>query len=214
MKHDAATRKNIPTAEFESVMPEADKTAIQLAYDRRNRDPDPQLLWRGNDERDSSDLIVSAQPLYIQDKVRPRVIIDDLKRGTRLISSSPPSLSTSRTRCVPGSSSTTLNAGRRRALTRPPRRWRTSSPISTGCRTGQEWPPPRSGRQQPCYQKPIPAANLSSPCCKRPGGTPSRIPSRNSALSRMAVSSRSVRVSFASRRSGWTTSCDTGGTFP
>ena len=83
MKHDAATRKNIPTAEFESVMPEADKTAIQLAYDRRNRDPDPQLLWRGNDERDSSDLIVSAQPLYIQDKVRPRVIIDDLKRGPK-----------------------------------------------------------------------------------------------------------------------------------
>lgn len=55
LKHDAATRKNIPTAEFESVMREADKTPIQLAYERRNRDLDPQLVWRGKDEQDWSD---------------------------------------------------------------------------------------------------------------------------------------------------------------
>lgn len=35
MKHDAATRKNIPTAEYESVMREEDKTPVQLAYERR-----------------------------------------------------------------------------------------------------------------------------------------------------------------------------------
>ncbi|WP_235815616.1 site-specific DNA-methyltransferase [Cypionkella psychrotolerans] len=61
-------------------MREQDKTPIQLAYERRNRDLDPQLVWRGKDEQDWSDLIVQAPPLYIQEKVHPRVIIDDLKR--------------------------------------------------------------------------------------------------------------------------------------
>ncbi|MGB5949164.1 MAG: site-specific DNA-methyltransferase [Parvibaculum sp.] len=83
LKHDSATRKNIPTAEFESLMREADKTPIQLAYERRNRDLDPQLVWRGKDEQDWSDLIVSAPPLYIQEKVHPKVVIDDLKRVSR-----------------------------------------------------------------------------------------------------------------------------------
>jgi adenine-specific DNA-methyltransferase len=73
-------RKNIPTAEFESIMREQDKTPIQLAFERRNRDLDPQLVWRGKDEQDWSDLIVQAPPLYIQEKVHPKVIIDDLKR--------------------------------------------------------------------------------------------------------------------------------------
>lgn len=79
LTHDA-TRKNIPTAEFESIMREQDKSPVQLAYERRNRDLDPQLVWRGKDEQDWSDLIVQAPPLYIQEKVHPKVIIDDLKR--------------------------------------------------------------------------------------------------------------------------------------
>jgi hypothetical protein len=80
LKHDAATRRNIPTAEYESVMREEDKSPVQLAYERRNRDLDPQLVWRGKDEQDWSDLIVQAPPLYIQEKVHPKVIIVDLKR--------------------------------------------------------------------------------------------------------------------------------------
>ncbi|MCA3272328.1 MAG: site-specific DNA-methyltransferase [Roseomonas sp.] len=80
LKHDDATRKNIPTAEFESIMRAEDKSPIQLAYERRNRDLDPQLVWRGKDEQDWSDLIVQAPPLYIQEKVHPQVLIDDLKR--------------------------------------------------------------------------------------------------------------------------------------
>ena len=79
LTHDA-TRKNIPTAEFESLMRDQDKRPVQLAYERRNRDLDPQLVWRGKDEQDWSDLIVQAPPLYIQEKVHPKVIIDDLKR--------------------------------------------------------------------------------------------------------------------------------------
>ncbi len=80
LTHDDATRKNIPTAEFESIMREQDKTPVRLAYERRNRDLDPQLVWRGKDEQDWSDLIVQAPPLYIQEKVHPKAIIDDLKR--------------------------------------------------------------------------------------------------------------------------------------
>ncbi|MDI3307824.1 MAG: site-specific DNA-methyltransferase [Acetobacteraceae bacterium] len=50
---------------------------------RRNRDLDPQLVWRGKDEQDWSDLIVQAPPLYIQEKVHPQVLIEDLKRQSR-----------------------------------------------------------------------------------------------------------------------------------
>ena len=83
-KHDDATRKNIPTAEFESVMRDEDKTPIQLAYARRNRDLDPQLVWRGKDQQDWSDLVVQAPPLYIQEKVHPQLLVEDLKRQSRV----------------------------------------------------------------------------------------------------------------------------------
>ena len=83
LKHREATRRNIPTAEFESVMRKEDKSPVRIAYERRNRDLDPQLVWRGKDEQDWSDLVVSAPPLYIQEKVHPKVIIDDLKRETK-----------------------------------------------------------------------------------------------------------------------------------
>ena len=83
LKHADATRRNIPTAEFESVMRAEDKSPVQIAYERRNRDLDPQLVWRGKDEQDWSDLIVQAPPLYIQEKLHPKVLIDDLKRQTK-----------------------------------------------------------------------------------------------------------------------------------
>jgi adenine-specific DNA-methyltransferase len=80
LKHDEARRTNIPTAEYESVMAEEEKSPIRIAYERRNRDLDPQLVWRGKDEQDWSDLVVAAPPLYIQEKVHPKVLIDDLLR--------------------------------------------------------------------------------------------------------------------------------------
>ncbi|MCA6504744.1 MAG: site-specific DNA-methyltransferase, partial [Pseudanabaena sp. M090S1SP2A07QC] len=78
LKHEEAKRCNIPTAEHQSVMAEDEKSPIRIAYDRRNRDLDPQLVWRGKDEQDWSDLVVSAPPLYIQEKVHPKAIIEDL----------------------------------------------------------------------------------------------------------------------------------------
>ncbi|HMU22248.1 MAG TPA: site-specific DNA-methyltransferase, partial [Sphingorhabdus sp.] len=41
---------------------------------------DAQLVWRGKDTQDWSDLIVNVPPLYIQEKIHPKAIIDDLKR--------------------------------------------------------------------------------------------------------------------------------------
>ncbi|TCT20649.1 site-specific DNA-methyltransferase [Thiobaca trueperi] len=90
-KHDEAKRTNIPTAEYQSVMREADQKPIPVSYPRhpdadplteekarRNRDLDPQLVWRGKDQQDWSDLVVHAPPLYIQEKVHPKALIDDL----------------------------------------------------------------------------------------------------------------------------------------
>ncbi len=91
LTHDDATRPNIPTAEYQSVMREDDQAPVKVSYPRgndeldeekegRNRDLDPQLVWRGKDQQDWSDLVVHAPPLYIQEKVHPKVLIDDLRR--------------------------------------------------------------------------------------------------------------------------------------
>src|SRR5262245_61887257 len=83
LKHDPVSRLNIPTAEYQSVMQKEEQNPIRVAYERRNRDLDPQLVWRGKDEQDWSDLVVHAPPLYIQEKVHPKVLIDDLLKQTR-----------------------------------------------------------------------------------------------------------------------------------
>ena len=44
---------------------------------------DAQLVWRGKDRQDWSDLVVQTPPLYIQEKIHPKAIIDDLKRRTK-----------------------------------------------------------------------------------------------------------------------------------
>ena len=79
LRHQDASRKNIPTAEYQAVMADDDRNPIRVAYERRNRDLDPQLVWRGKDEQNWSDLVVQAPPLFIQEKVHPKVLIDDLR---------------------------------------------------------------------------------------------------------------------------------------
>jgi adenine-specific DNA-methyltransferase len=81
LSHDEAKRKNIPTAEFQSVLEREQQDPKKLRYPR-NTDLDPQLVWRGKDEQDWSDLVVHAPPLYIQEKVHPKALIDDLLRAT------------------------------------------------------------------------------------------------------------------------------------
>ena len=83
LTHDAAARRNIPTAEHEPVMAEDDRNPVEVAYERRNRDLDPQLVWRGKDEQNWSDLVVQAPPLFIQEKVHPKALINDLLRHSK-----------------------------------------------------------------------------------------------------------------------------------
>lgn len=125
LKHDAATRRNIPTAEMESFFqrdedsaprppqhyararplsegetrtaeepsqPEliwngaritiTDEQMAELAQTGTLTLSDAQLVWRGKDRQDWSDLVVNVPPLYIQEKIHPKAIIDDLKRRT------------------------------------------------------------------------------------------------------------------------------------
>ena len=80
--HDEAKRKNIPSAEHQSVLRPDDARPRPVKYPR-NTDLDPQFVWRGKDEQDWSDLVVHAPPLYIQEKVHPKVLLDDLLRQTK-----------------------------------------------------------------------------------------------------------------------------------
>ena len=93
LTHDDARRKNIPTAEYQSIMDKDLQAPVNVSYPRestgldnekqgRNPDLDPQLIWRGKDLKEWSDLVVQAPPLYIQEKVHPKVLIDDLKKQT------------------------------------------------------------------------------------------------------------------------------------
>jgi adenine-specific DNA-methyltransferase len=94
LTHGDATRKNIPTAEYQPVMQKAEQDPVPVTYERggagfdkekgqRNRDLDPQLIWRGKDQQDWSDLVVNAPPLYIQEKIHPKVLIDNLLRQSK-----------------------------------------------------------------------------------------------------------------------------------
>ncbi len=80
LTHDEATRRNAPTAELEAFVPPSVKEPIAAAYQQRNPDLDPQLVWRGKDALDWSDLVVEAPPLYIQEKVHPKALIEALRR--------------------------------------------------------------------------------------------------------------------------------------
>jgi adenine-specific DNA-methyltransferase len=126
LRHGQAKRKNIPTAELQSAAQRAEEVApfAPVTYPRRHplaqgetrprdKDLDPQivwkgarvrltpeqvrkaaesgyvdisdaqLVWRGKDQQDWSDLVVQAPPLYIQEKIHPKAIIDDLTRQTK-----------------------------------------------------------------------------------------------------------------------------------
>jgi adenine-specific DNA-methyltransferase len=125
LKHDEATRRNIPTAEMESFFRRDEDAAprppkhyprarpLAEGETRTPEEPsqpeliwngakititdaqmrelaetgtltlsDAQLVWRGKDRQDWTDLVVNVPPLYIQEKVHPKAIIDDLKRRT------------------------------------------------------------------------------------------------------------------------------------
>ena len=77
--HEEARRANIPTAEYQSVMRREELAPVRLSLQKRNPDLDPQLVWRGKYDGDDT-LTVQAPPLYIQEKIHPKSLIQDLMR--------------------------------------------------------------------------------------------------------------------------------------
>lgn len=77
-----ARRTNIPTAEYQSVMKQEEQAPVRVSYAKRNPDLDPQLIWRGKYEGDDT-LTVQAPPLYIQEKVHPKALIEDLLKESK-----------------------------------------------------------------------------------------------------------------------------------
>jgi adenine-specific DNA-methyltransferase len=73
-------RVNIPTPELAPMMDPADAAPIRAAYARRNPDLDPQLIWRGKD-MDATHVSADAPPIYLQEQVHPKAIIEDLRKG-------------------------------------------------------------------------------------------------------------------------------------
>jgi adenine-specific DNA-methyltransferase len=77
IKH-ADKRLNIPTADAQEFVDPQLEAAKKARYER-DRTLDPQLVWRGKDELDETDLVVDAPPIYIQEKIDPRVIVENLR---------------------------------------------------------------------------------------------------------------------------------------
>jgi adenine-specific DNA-methyltransferase len=73
------TRTNIPTQELRDFVA-ADESAPDVMLYPRDPSLDPQLVWKGKDQQDCEDLGVPVVPIYIQEKIHPQAIIDDLRR--------------------------------------------------------------------------------------------------------------------------------------
>lgn len=74
----ADKRVNLPTADAQVFVDPELEAVRQVRWDR---DPslDPQLVWRGKDDR-ADELVADAPPIYIQEKIDPRVLIENLRR--------------------------------------------------------------------------------------------------------------------------------------
>ncbi|MDP9367977.1 MAG: site-specific DNA-methyltransferase [Chloroflexota bacterium] len=75
-------RTTIPTEELRDFVADEEKAPKTVLYPR---DPslDPQLVWAGKDEQDTEDLAVPSVPIYVQEKILPQALIEDLRRQSR-----------------------------------------------------------------------------------------------------------------------------------
>jgi adenine-specific DNA-methyltransferase len=76
--HKGESRLNIPTRETAGFAADDVDAPKSVLYPR---DPslDPQLVWKGKDEQDRNSLEVPAIPIYIQEKIHPLALIEDLR---------------------------------------------------------------------------------------------------------------------------------------
>ncbi len=84
-------RVNIPTHELRDFV-SADEAAPQTLLYPRDPSLDPQLVWKGKDEQDRQDLAVPVVPIYIQEKVHPQALVENL-RDTAALGEPEPELS-------------------------------------------------------------------------------------------------------------------------
>jgi adenine-specific DNA-methyltransferase len=77
--HHKDKRTNIPTNELRGMLADEERAPRTMLYPR---DPslDPQLVWKGKDEQDAAELEVPVVPIYIQEKIQPRVIVENLRQ--------------------------------------------------------------------------------------------------------------------------------------
>lgn len=75
-------RPNIPTEELRDFVAEEEKAPKVLVYPR-DQSLDPQLVWKGKDEQDREPLAVPAVPIYIQEKIHPQVIVEQVRAAAR-----------------------------------------------------------------------------------------------------------------------------------
>jgi adenine-specific DNA-methyltransferase len=71
-------RANIPTEELRDFVADEERQPKTMLYPR---DPslDPQLVWKGKDEQDQHPLEVPTVPIYIQEKILPQAIIENVR---------------------------------------------------------------------------------------------------------------------------------------
>ena len=83
--HHKDKRTNIPTADAQIFISPEIEEVRQIRLER-DETLDPQLVWKGkyNNEGAGSDLIADAPPIYIQEKIVPRVLIENLRKTAEL----------------------------------------------------------------------------------------------------------------------------------
>ena len=81
LKHKE-TRVSIPTEELREFVKEDEEAPRTMLYPR---DPslDPQLVWKGKDEQDAKPLEVPVVPIYIQEKIHPQALIENLRETAK-----------------------------------------------------------------------------------------------------------------------------------
>ncbi len=75
-------RVNIPTEELRDFVKDDEQKPKTMLYPR-DSSLDPQLVWKGKDEQDQQDLAVPVVPIYIQEKIHPQAVIEDLRRRAK-----------------------------------------------------------------------------------------------------------------------------------
>jgi len=77
--HKKDKRTNIPTRELADFVVREEEVPYIKRYPR---DPslDPQLVWKGKDEQDSQEFSVPTVPIYIQEKISPQALIENLRQ--------------------------------------------------------------------------------------------------------------------------------------